>query len=110
VKAPSFSDRERFQQSAISRRPKFAICPVADGNCSRAISLSMMEYRGTEYQVVQTSNPTGWKWTVEVVGRRIRTGSGYSRVAAIALAQRAIDKLLNSPASKAVPPASMETP
>ena len=70
-----------------------------------------MEYRGTEYQVVQTSNPTGWKWTVQVVGRRIRTGSGYSKVAAIALAQRAIDKLLKSPPNTTVAPAPpMESP
>ncbi|MBB4373733.1 hypothetical protein GGD63_006561 [Bradyrhizobium sp. cir1] len=30
-----------------------------------------MEYRNLEYQVVQISSPTGWKWTVQVPGRRI---------------------------------------
>jgi hypothetical protein len=64
-----------------------------------------MEYRGTEFQVVQTSNPTGWKWTVHAVGRRIRTGSAINRIVAIALAHRAIDKLLKSePAAGTVPP------
>jgi hypothetical protein len=61
-----------------------------------------MEYRNIEYQVVQTSNPMGWKWTVQAAGRRIRTGAGYNRVVAIALAQRAIDKLLKSETNKIV--------
>lgn len=57
-------------------------------NCRR------MDYKGVEYQIVQTSNPTGWKWTVEMEGKSPRVGSGYSRAAAIALAQIAIDKLV----------------
>jgi|KBSMisStandDraft_5_1062788.scaffolds.fasta_scaffold94408_4 hypothetical protein len=55
-----------------------------------------MEYRNIEYQVVQTSSPTGWKWTVHIPGRRVRTGSSYNRASAIGLAHRAIDKLLMS--------------
>jgi hypothetical protein len=65
-----------------------------------------MEYRGTEYQVVQTSNPTGWKWTVYAVGRRIKAGSGRNRAVAVALAHRAIDKLLKSEGRKIAVPAS----
>lgn len=53
----------------------------------------MMNYKGIEYQVVQTANPTGWKWTVSMDGRQPRTGEGYTRTAAIALAQLTIDKL-----------------
>ena len=54
-----------------------------------------MDYKGIEYQIVQASNPSGWKWTVvEMEGKRPRVGSGYSRAAAIALAQIAIDKLV----------------
>ena len=53
-----------------------------------------MDYKGIEYQIVQTSNPTGWKWTVEMKGKRPGVGSGYSRAAAI-VAQIAIDKLVN---------------
>jgi hypothetical protein len=53
-----------------------------------------MQYRNTEYQVLQTSNPTGWKWTVQLDESRIRTGEGFSRTHAIGLAQRAIDKAL----------------
>jgi len=53
-----------------------------------------MDYKGIEYHIVQTSSPTGWRWTVEMEGRRPRVGSGHSRAAAIALAQIAIDKLV----------------
>jgi hypothetical protein len=55
-----------------------------------------MEYRDTEYRILQTANPTGWKWIVLFAGAQIRTGSAYNRASAIALAQRAIDKLLKS--------------
>jgi hypothetical protein len=81
------------------------MCRVADGNQSRTSTVielpeipevSAMEYRGIEYQVVQTANPTGWKWTVSMVGRQPRTGQGHSRAAAIGLAQLAIDKLLKA--------------
>jgi macrodomain Ter protein organizer (MatP/YcbG family) len=63
-----------------------------------------MEYRNTEYRVVQTANLTGWKWTAIVAGERIRTGSAYNRVIAVALAQRAVDKLLKSGTNKIVGP------
>lgn len=53
-----------------------------------------MRYRDIEYQVVQTANPTGWKWTVQLDDERTRTGTGISRNHAIGLAQRAIDKAL----------------
>jgi hypothetical protein len=59
-----------------------------------------MQYRETEYQVVQTANPTGWKWIVLLGGKHIRTGTGYNRAGSIALAQRAIDNLLKSMTSK----------
>jgi hypothetical protein len=55
-----------------------------------------MQYRDIEYQVVQTSNPTGWKWTVQLDESRSRTGSGFNRTNAIGLAQRAIDKALKA--------------
>jgi hypothetical protein len=56
-----------------------------------------MQYRGIEYQVVQTANPTGWKWTIQFDSKRVKTGAGYNRTSAIALAQRAIDKALAEP-------------
>lgn len=52
-----------------------------------------MDYKGIEYQVVQTANPTGWRWTVSMEGRQPRCGEGHSRATAVTLAQLAIDKL-----------------
>jgi hypothetical protein len=53
-----------------------------------------MEYKGVEYQIVQTTDPTGWKWTVMLGREQTRTGSGHSRTAAIGLAQIAIDEAI----------------
>jgi hypothetical protein len=61
-----------------------------------------MEYRDTEYQIL--ANPTGWKWTVLFAGQHIRRGSAYNRAGAIALAQRAIDKLLKPGMKEIVAP------
>jgi hypothetical protein len=55
-----------------------------------------MQYRDIEYQVIETANPIGWKWTVRLDEKRTRTGSGFSRSQAIGLAQRAIDKDLSA--------------
>jgi hypothetical protein len=42
-----------------------------------------MEYKGIEYQVLQTPNPPGWKWIVFLDANRTRTG--YSRTRAHAI-------------------------
>ena len=55
-----------------------------------------MRYRETEYEVFQTTNPIGWKWTVKLDERRTLTGSSFSRGHAVGLAQRAIDKALQT--------------
>ncbi len=57
-----------------------------------------MEYKDIQYQVVQTANPTGWKWTVQLDENRIKTGTSHSRENAIFCAHRAIDKALSAPA------------
>ena len=54
----------------------------------------MAEYRGVQYVIVQTANPTGFKWTVELDAERTRTGVSYSKAEAIFKAERAIDKVL----------------
>ena len=51
-----------------------------------------MEHKGIEYQVVQTANPTGWKWTVHLPEGRTKTGVSFSRGHAIFYAILAIDK------------------
>ena len=60
-----------------------------------------MEYKGVEYSVVQTANPTGWKWIVRVDERRRKIGTAPTRIAAIRFAEIAIDK-----AAKVKPPAT----
>jgi hypothetical protein len=51
-----------------------------------------MQHNGVEFEVVQTANPTGWKWTFQIPGKRIKTGTTSSRTAAIVLAHAAIEK------------------
>jgi hypothetical protein len=53
-----------------------------------------MEYRGIQYTVVQTANPTGFKWTAHLDGGRIRTAQSFTRKAAIVDAERKIDRAL----------------
>jgi len=77
----------------IAGRALKAMCPLPDGNQSSRHTLPVMNYKGIEYQVVQTASPTEWKWTVWMDGRQPKTGSGHSRTVAIALAQLAIDRL-----------------
>jgi hypothetical protein len=55
-----------------------------------------MEYRSIQYQVVQTANPTGFKWTVHLDAGRTRSGESYSMKSAILDAERAIDKALRA--------------
>jgi hypothetical protein len=53
-----------------------------------------MEHRGIEYQIVQTANPTGWRWTVQLNEYSLRTGTSYSKGNAIFKAVNAIDDAL----------------
>jgi hypothetical protein len=53
-----------------------------------------MKHRDIEYQIRQTANPTGWKWTVHMDERRTKTGESSSRGSAIFSAVRAIEKAL----------------
>ena len=50
-----------------------------------------MEHKGTQYSVVQTAAPSGWKWTVNTE-RGTRTGTAGNRTLAILRAIKAIDK------------------
>jgi hypothetical protein len=52
-----------------------------------------MEHKGIEYKIVQTANPTGWKWIVLVDEARRKTGLAHSRIEAVISAERAIDRL-----------------
>jgi hypothetical protein len=59
-----------------------------------------MEYRGIEYAIVQTSNPTGWKWVLSIQGKRPKSGTGPNRLYAIRSAEKVIDGYLKEQARK----------
>jgi hypothetical protein len=59
-----------------------------------------MEHKGVQYQVVQTANPTGFKWTVYLDANRTRTGVSHTMKFAILEAQRKIDQFLKAPNPK----------
>jgi hypothetical protein len=63
-----------------------------------------VQYRGIQYQVLEKINPAGWQWTVSMDGRRQRLGEAHSRPVAVALAQRAIDKLIKVVPDQQTPP------
>jgi hypothetical protein len=53
-----------------------------------------MEYRGIEYQIVQTAVPAGWKWTVFIEAKPMKTGSSGSHTLAKNAAEASIRKHL----------------
>jgi len=61
-----------------------------------------MEHNGITYGVVQTANPTGWKWTIYIAGRRPKSGTGLNRPIAIRLAEIAINKAIKVKPAKFV--------
>jgi hypothetical protein len=60
-----------------------------------------MEHKGIQYGVVQTANPSGWKWSFQIEGRQPKTGTAYSRTEAIRAAETAIDKAIRATPLKA---------
>jgi hypothetical protein len=57
-------------------------------------SSASMEYKAIEYRVVQTANPTGFKWTVMIGKNRTRTGVSHTMKDAVRAAERKIDEHL----------------
>jgi hypothetical protein len=53
------------------------------GNSCRSRQSSIVEHRSIQYQVVQTVNPTGFRWTVQLDSNRTRTGTSSSKGNAI---------------------------
>jgi hypothetical protein len=53
-----------------------------------------MEYRGVQYQIVQTASPTGFRWTAYLDETRTRTGISPTIKSAVADAQTKIDNVL----------------
>jgi hypothetical protein len=52
----------------------------------------LMKHKDVEFTVVQTANPTGWKWTVQLDSEKEKVGSSDSRGRAIKMAQKIIDR------------------
>ena len=62
------------------------------GEPSRSPKRSLpMEHNGTEYSVVQTISPAGWRWTVRIPGRKPKTGLSHNRQMAANAAKAAIE-------------------
>jgi hypothetical protein len=55
-----------------------------------------MEYKTIQFEVVETTNPYGWKWIVFLDATRTRTGIGLTRADAVLDAELVIDKVLGS--------------
>jgi hypothetical protein len=56
-----------------------------------------MEHKGIPYTVVQTANPTGFRWAVEFDENKTKMGVSYSRGDAVFQAIRVIDKASKAP-------------
>jgi hypothetical protein len=62
-----------------------------------------MEYQGFEYMVVQGIERGVWKWSTSVAGVVVM-GQEQTKLAAVAAAQRAIDRALAVKKVRLVPP------
>jgi hypothetical protein len=63
----------------------------------------MMEYRGTEYAVVEGIGRHMWKWSA-FVGGAVLTGQAHSKQTAMVSAEKAIDRALAIQKIRLVPP------
>jgi hypothetical protein len=55
-----------------------------------------MEHKGIPYRIVQTANPPGFEWTVELDANTTQTGFSRSKGNAIFNAARAIEQSLEA--------------
>jgi len=56
-----------------------------------------MEYEAIQFEILQTTNPSCWKWVVFLDETKTRTGIALTRADAVADAEFAIEKALESP-------------
>lgn len=69
--------------------------PVSDiGTVPKPTPYLCMDHKGIEYEVLQTANPTGWRWIVHLDAGRRKSGISSSRPMAITSAKHAINKTL----------------
>jgi hypothetical protein len=55
-----------------------------------------MDYKTIPFEVLETTNPYGWKWIVFLDATRTRTGIGLTRADAVLDAEFAIDQALEN--------------
>jgi hypothetical protein len=55
-----------------------------------------MEYKNIQFEIIETTNPYGWKWIVFLDATRTYTGIGLTRADAVLDAECAIDKVLET--------------
>jgi hypothetical protein len=55
-----------------------------------------MDYKTIPFEVLETTNPYGWKWIVFLDATRTRTGIGLTRADAVLDAEFAIDQPLEN--------------
>jgi hypothetical protein len=58
-----------------------------------------MEYKATQFEIIQAANAVTWKWIVFLDATRMRTGIALTRADAVLDAEYTIDKALNQTAS-----------
>jgi hypothetical protein len=51
-----------------------------------------MDHKGVRYEILQTANPTGWKWFVYLPNGKTKTGVSHSKGTALFRAFKAIDE------------------
>jgi hypothetical protein len=65
--------------------------------------LANMKYRGIEYGIVEGTGGHMWRWST-LIGGAVKTGRAHSKQAAIAAAEKAIDRALTLKKVRLVPP------
>jgi len=59
-----------------------------------------MEYKATQFEIIQAPNAVTWKWIVFLDATRMRTGVALTRADAVLDAEYTIDRALNQTARK----------
>jgi len=62
-----------------------------------------MKYRGIEYGIVEGTGEHMWRWST-LIGGAVKTGQAHSKQAAMAAAEKAIDRALAIKRVRLVPP------
>lgn len=64
----------------------------------------MPKYRGIEYNLLQGIRPRSWRWEIVLPQEGTKAGQSPSKLDAIRAAERTIERTLNPPKKRLVPP------